>query len=387
MGSTHQDSGEPTRLPRVPRRPPSQVRQKEVDERPTGHRRTGSTSANGPTGASTPANGSTGSSPSPSPARKDQDHGDPKTPSQDPGPSIQHEAEIGRPSRGHGSPTKPEEYTDPIQSCPGTTRDPGTLLSRPLQINQGGDSRRASSQRAGTRSQSGSDSEPPEPRMEPTHGGTQQSGFGRATGIPEHRRHVRTRRTCLDGRLALLGLLLVVQGQLGSPTPSPDQDQPFSYERKFDLAQQKVIFHPIGQYATDVTFAHIELRVPFQPYFELAEELDHDVNKVKNISRMLKQTNKDDGYWKERDLELAKILDSNLAVAIFPAYVALNKLNQTIYKLPHLNREDDAFAAHGRYRRATRADAQEEDAHHAYLRQKRQIETLIGVGASFIGFL
>ena len=48
----------------------------------------------------------------------------------------------------------------------------------------------------------------------------------------------------------------------------------------FDLAQQKVVFNPIGKYATDVTFAHIELRVPFQPYFDLAQELhkiqDHE---------------------------------------------------------------------------------------------------------------
>ena len=46
----------------------------------------------------------------------------------------------------------------------------------------------------------------------------------------------------------------------GLPTNS---DQPFSYRRTHDLKEQKVIFNPIGRYATDVTFLHAEIRVPY----------------------------------------------------------------------------------------------------------------------------
>ena len=44
----------------------------------------------------------------------------------------------------------------------------------------------------------------------------------------------------------------------GLPTNS---DQPFSYRRTHHLKEQKVIFNP--SYATDVTFLHAEIRVPY----------------------------------------------------------------------------------------------------------------------------
>jgi len=57
-----------------------------------------------------------------------------------------------------------------------------------------------------------------------------------------------------------------------------------------------VVFYPIGQYATDVTFTHIQLQIPFQPYFEMAEELHQDLIRIHNISKLLK-AEKDDVYW------------------------------------------------------------------------------------------
>ena len=120
-------------------------------------------------------------------------------------------------------------------------------------------------------------------------------------------------------------MALLVIGQPARLEPIQDRgaEQPFSYERRFDLAQQKVVFNPIGQYATDVTFAHIQLRVPFRPYFDMAEELQQDLRRIQNISKILKQE-KDDVYWTARNQELAKILDNNLPAVLFPVNMAFD---------------------------------------------------------------
>lgn len=47
-----------------------------------------------------------------------------------------------------------------------------------------------------------------------------------------------------------------------------DSNQPFSYQRTHDLKDQKVIFNPIGRYATYVTFLLAEIPVPYS-YIEL----------------------------------------------------------------------------------------------------------------------
>ena len=63
----------------------------------------------------------------------------------------------------------------------------------------------------------------------------------------------------------------------------PDSEQPFSYERIFDLTQQKVVFNPVGRFATDVTFAHIELAVPYALFDTILKQLYEDFNRTKAI--------------------------------------------------------------------------------------------------------
>ena len=44
----------------------------------------------------------------------------------------------------------------------------------------------------------------------------------------------------------------------------PCAPQPFAFERNHDIRNQKVVFNPVGQYFTDVTFIHAEIRMPFK---------------------------------------------------------------------------------------------------------------------------
>jgi len=66
--------------------------------------------------------------------------------------------------------------------------------------------------------------------------------------------------------------------------------------------------------------------------------------------------------------------------------MAFAKFNETHYQMPQVSLEESAFEAHGRYRWETLADPEMEERLN-YLRQKRQIETLIGIGASVVGFV
>jgi hypothetical protein len=183
-----------------------------------------------------------------------------------------------------------------------------------------------------------------------------------------------------------------VEGAVYRPEhrPGPEPEQPFSYERKFDLTQQKVIFNPIGKYATDVTFAHIELRVSFAPFLALFEEMDKDIQIVRNISQAFRQAGGKNPT--NRNTLMADILDSGLAAVIFPAKVASERFTETLYKLPEVSKEDAAYEAHGRLRRQTldydfEQEQLREQEHRRSLRQRRFVEALVGVGASIIGVL
>ena len=39
---------------------------------------------------------------------------------------------------------------------------------------------------------------------------------------------------------------------------------PLTYERNHDLGNQKVIFNPVGQYATNINFVQAEIQIPYK---------------------------------------------------------------------------------------------------------------------------
>lgn len=67
--------------------------------------------------------------------------------------------------------------------------------------------------------------------------------------------------------------------------PGQDKEDPYSHECTFNLAVQLVIFNTIGKYATDVTFAHIEINVPFGHYIDMMGTLNEDIQRAYNISK------------------------------------------------------------------------------------------------------
>ena len=50
---------------------------------------------------------------------------------------------------------------------------------------------------------------------------------------------------------------------INSDQPDSRAPLPFAYKRNHDIRNQKVVFNPVGQYATDVSFIHAEIRMPF----------------------------------------------------------------------------------------------------------------------------
>jgi hypothetical protein len=61
-----------------------------------------------------------------------------------------------------------------------------------------------------------------------------------------------------------LSLYLQLDTGLATDPTNERAPPPFTYDRSQDLKHQKVIFNQVGQYATDVTFLHAEIRVPFK---------------------------------------------------------------------------------------------------------------------------
>lgn len=150
--------------------------------------------------------------------------------------------------------------------------------------------------------------------------------------------------------------------------------KPFGYDRTFDLAQQKVIFNPIGQYAVDVTFLHVELKVPFGHYPQLFQDFQDDVKKAYDIAQEVGKQNKD----------IKKSTISGLSALTFPVKMAAFKFTETLFKLPEVTLDEARFDPLGRYRRGTSTEPVSEE---QYLRQKRFVEAAVGAGASILGFI
>ena len=194
-----------------------------------------------------------------------------------------------------------------------------------------------------------------------------------------------------------MGLVLVVLlGLLGpqakaapgydSERKGNDRDQPFSYERTLDLTQQKVVFNPIGQFATDVTFAHLQLQVPFDMYLDLMKGFEQDVNRTREVAKAFRATAKKtkEESLRTRNREMARIIDEGIDTAILMAQVSIDRFTETIFKLPRV--EESELEIHRRKRTPshTENEAPERVAAH---RQKRQLELVLGIGASIIGLI
>jgi len=82
--------------------------------------------------------------------------------------------------------------------------------------------------------------------------------------------------------------LLLILALLHTPPPSQgspvihNQD-PFTYNKNPDLRNQRVIFNPIGKYATDVTFVHAGIRVPFKHIRKHHREANRVIDKLHDV--------------------------------------------------------------------------------------------------------
>ena len=153
-------------------------------------------------------------------------------------------------------------------------------------------------------------------------------------------------------------------------------EQPFSRTRNLDLTQQKIIFNPIGQYAVDVTFVHVELKVPFGHYRPLFDEFSRDIEEALKIADVGEQIIP----------ELGKSHKRGLRALAFPVQQAAQRFGEILVKLPEVTVDAAKTDPYGRYRRdtsfSTKTNPEEE-----LSRDKRQIETIIGFGASIVGFV
>ena len=208
----------------------------------------------------------------------------------------------------------------------------------------------------------------------------------------------------LIGTLLLLSVITTTQaGPAYDPGSTFGQRDatPFTYERTFDLTQQKVIFNPIGKYAVDVTFLHMELKVNFGHFVPLFEEFKADIVAAYTLAQQVGKLDKD----------LKKSTVSGLAALSFPVNMAGQKLTETLYKLPEVTYDEARFDPAGRYRRdyGPRSDMaagsdlaadpllnQEERFTESVIgvgpdplltREKRFIESVIGVGSSILSFV
>src|SRR5574343_93527 len=148
--------------------------------------------------------------------------------------------------------------------------------------------------------------------------------------------------------------------------------QPFTYERNFDLAQQKVIFNPVGQYATDVTFMHLELKVSFGHYKQMFQEYNEDARKAYDMAQQVGRLDK----------TIKKSIVSGLSALTFPVNMASQKFAEALLKLPEVSLQEARSDPNGRYRR----DAVEEEPQDLN-RSRRFVETIVAVGASVISWV
>ena len=119
----------------------------------------------------------------------------------------------------------------------------------------------------------------------------------------------------------------------GLPT---DSDQPFSHRRTHDLKEQKVIFNPIGRYATDVTFLHDEIRVPYN-------HIGLHINQIKEFFNNLHQHVEGSIY--------QALTRNGLEFMRAPVQYARIRLNEILQKLPKQDTTAALTNDLGRYKR------------------------------------
>lgn len=137
--------------------------------------------------------------------------------------------------------------------------------------------------------------------------------------------------------------VIILPSVISSPSPGPSsshsfihKEDPFSYQRTWDLTQQKVVFTPIGRYATDVTFVHISLKVPFHQYEEHFQMFLTDFDKIRTQLR---------GPYPKKSIER-----SLMAIAT-PVNLTITKFYETLVKLPEVPLEEAKSDGQGRYKR------------------------------------
>jgi hypothetical protein len=142
------------------------------------------------------------------------------------------------------------------------------------------------------------------------------------------------------------------------------------------LTTQKVIFNPIGQFATDISFAHFD---------EVHLQLEVDINRTLDFAQtFLKDATSNSDMWvKERSMGMYRTLHEGAQTIRMQGAAAAVRLAETRLKIPQKSREDLNFG--GRYRRAQPGTMDED--YHPHHRDRRFMETVLGLGASVIGII
>ena len=131
--------------------------------------------------------------------------------------------------------------------------------------------------------------------------------------------------------------------------------QPRTYTRTHDLKNQKVIFNPIGRYATDVTFLHAEIRVPYTHislHINQTEDFINELHKHVEGSHFQAST--------RNTLEFMRA----------PIQYSRIRMEEILQKLPEQDASEALSDARGRYKRFF-----------------DPISIAVGVGSSILGWV
>jgi len=119
----------------------------------------------------------------------------------------------------------------------------------------------------------------------------------------------------------------------------------------------------------------VELKVPFGHYRPLFDEFSKDIEEALKTAEIGEQVIP----------ELGKSHKRGLRALAFPVQQAAQRFGEILVKLPEATMNDARTDPYGRYRRdtsfSTRSDEEDNP------RDKRQIETILGFGASIVGFV
>jgi phage-related minor tail protein len=76
----------------------------------------------------------------------------------------------------------------------------------------------------------------------------------------------------------------------------------------------------------------VELRVSFAPFKALFKEMKDNIQAVRNISKAFQKAGGNNPT--NRNTLMADIIDSGLALVVFPTKMAAERFSETLYKLP-----------------------------------------------------